>query len=186
MSVHTFWIAITAGTHTLGDLNLRREENEQALRSHTEDDMMRLMTVRPRRRWDPWREMFSMRTEMDRVFGGFVPVCGEKTEVPAINVTRSEDRVVLEAVAPGIDRSTLDVTAMGNTVTISGERKAEPDVKPEAYKRRERAGGRFVRKIKVGERVTTENISATYRDGVLRIELPYAPEAKPRKVTVTA
>ena len=148
--------------------------------------MMRLVTLRPRRRWDPWRDMCSVRAEMDRVFGGFPLACGEKREFPAINVTRSADRVVLEAAAPGIDRSTLDVTAVGNTVTISGERKAEPDVKPEAYHRRERDGGRFVRTIKVGEPVTTEDISATYRDGVLRIEIPYAPEAKPRKVTVTA
>jgi len=126
-----------------------------------------------------------MRADVNRLFGGFPLACGEKREFPAINVTRLEDRVVLEAIAPGIDRSTLDVTAMGNTVTLSGERKAEPDVKPDTYHRRERDGGRFVRTIKVGERVNTQDITATYRDGVLRIELPYAPEAKPRKVTVT-
>lgn len=147
--------------------------------------MMRLMTVQPRRIWDPWREMGCMRAEMDRLFGRLPSPSTEDVEYPRVNVTRSEDRVVIEAIAPGIDRSTLDVTAVGNTVTIRGERETTPDVKPEAYHRRERKTGSFVRTIKVDERVTTENVSAQYQDGVLRVELPYAPEAKPRKVTVT-
>jgi len=146
---------------------------------------MRLMTMGPRRIWDPWREMGCVRAEMDRMFGRLPLVSSERAESPAVNVTRLTDRVVLEAIVPGIDRSTLDVTAVGNTVTIRGERKAEPDVKTEGYHRRERGRGSFVREIKVDERVTTDEVSAVYENGILRVELSYAPEAKPRKVTVT-
>lgn len=146
---------------------------------------MRLMTLRPRRLWDPWREMGRLSREMDHLFGAFPFRLREELEFPAVNVTRLPERVVIEALAPGIDRSTLDVTAVGNTVTIRAERTGEPEVEADAYHRRERATGRFVRTITVDERVSTENVSAVYRDGVIRIELPYAPEAKPRKITVT-
>jgi HSP20 family protein len=117
---------------------------------------------------------------MERVLGSWP----EEVDFPPINVMRLPDRLVVEAFAPGVDRSTLDVTTAGNTLTIRGERRAENGVKPEAYHRRERETGRFVRTIRLEDRVSTSDVTASYRDGVLRIELPYAPEARPRKIAI--
>ena len=141
--------------------------------------MIRLMTE-PGRAWDPWRELGRLRDEIDRGVARF----SAPAEYPLVNVHRLPDRLVLEALIPGADRSTLHVTTVGNTLTVRGERATEPGVDPAAYHRREREVGRFVRTMKLDERVATENVAATYRDGILRIELPYAPETKPRKVEI--
>ena len=144
--------------------------------------MMTFMKVRPSRVWNPWVDMRQLRDEMDRLFtGAGVP---EECENPPVNVTRLPDRMVVEAVAPGIDPSKVDVTSVGNTLTIRGERPGQPAVDAQAYHRRERVVEHFVRTVHMDDRVNTEKIAATYRDGILRVELPYAPEAQPRKVEV--
>lgn len=145
--------------------------------------MMHLTVHGPRRVWNPWRELNRLQAEVDQAFGR-LPRFFEEVDYPPVNIVRFPDRVVIEAVAPGLDRSTLDVTTVGNTLTIRGERRAEEGVKANAYHRRERELGHFVRTIELDERVSTGNVSATYRDGILRIELGYAPEAKPRKITI--
>jgi HSP20 family protein len=124
--------------------------------------------------------MERLRDDMEHMFG-FLP---DTAEFPPVNVTRLADRVVVEAFLPGADRSTLEVSTVGTTLTIRGERKTEPDVGPNAYHRRERETGRFVRTLKLDDRIGTDKVNATYRDGVLRIELPYAPEAVPRQVVI--
>lgn len=134
--------------------------------------------------WDPWREMHRLRDEVNRAFerawGGGL----EEAEFPLLNVTRTPEKVTIEALAPGVDRESLDVTASGDTLTIRGERKADPEETDGRYHRRERESGRFVRAIKLNDRVAADKVAATYRDGVLRIELPFAPEAAARRVTV--
>jgi len=143
--------------------------------------MMAFLKVRPGNVWDPWMDVRRLRDEVDRLFAGAqVP---DEREDPPVNVTRLPDRMVVEAVAPGLDRSKIDVTAVGNTLTIRGERPPEPDVDARAYHRRERNSGHIVRAVRM-DRVDPDRIAATYRDGILRIELPYAPEAQPRKVDV--
>jgi HSP20 family protein len=117
---------------------------------------------------------------MERVFSNWP----EEVDFPPVNVARLPDRIVVEAFAPGVDRSTLDVTTAGNTLTIRGERRSENGGRAEAYHRRERETGRFVRTISLDDRVSSGDVTATYRDGVLRVELPYAPEAKPRKIAI--
>jgi len=141
---------------------------------------MRLMLHGPGRLWDPWRDLSRFREEMDRVLGNWP----EEVDFPPINVTRLPDRLVIEAFAPGVDRSTIDITTAGNTLTIRGERRGQNGAKPEAYHRRERETGRFVRTVALDDRVSTSEVTATFRDGILRIELPYAPEAKPRKIAI--
>jgi HSP20 family protein len=121
-----------------------------------------------------------LREDIDRSFGRFP----EEVDFPPLNITRLPEKLVIEALMPDVDRATLDVTTVGNTLTIRGERRQEAAVRPEAYHRRERGFGRFVRTVKLDERVNTESVRAAYRDGILHLELPYAPEATPRKVTV--
>jgi HSP20 family protein len=141
--------------------------------------MISLMPYRARL-WDPWRDFSRLRDEMDRVLGS----APEGADYPLVNVSRLADRVVVEALVPGADRSTLDVSTVGNTLTIRGERKREPNVETRAYHRREREDGHFVRTLRLDGRVGAENVAATYRDGILRIELPYGPEAQPRRVVI--
>jgi len=121
--------------------------------------------------------------EVNRLFERPGTVSGE-FDFPPLNVTRDADKVVVEAPVPGVDRASLDVTATGNTVTIKGERKAAADVPAEDWHRRERVAGRFVRSVKLDTRLATDQTKATYRDGILRIEVPIASDAKPHRVEI--
>lgn len=138
-----------------------------------------------RHTWDPWQDMRRVQGELSRLIDRGSSR-SEDGDFPPLNVAREADRVVIEAPLPGVDRSTLDVTATGNTVTIKGERKADTTVPLDRWHRRERASGRFVRSVRVETRLATDQTNATYRDGILRIEIPIAPEAKPQRIQIAS
>jgi len=122
-----------------------------------------------------------LETLFDRSMGRR-PAAGD--DYPPVNVTRGENGgVVVEALCPGADRGTLDVTVVGDSLTIRGERRAEA-VPDNRYHRRERQVGPFTRTIRLGERFDPDRVEAIYRDGVLRLTLSRAPEATARKIAI--
>jgi HSP20 family protein len=85
---------------------------------------------------------------------------------------------------PGADRATLDISVVGDALTIRGERKAEPGIGDEHYHRRERALGPFHRTIALGERLDGDRTVASYANGMLRVELARQPELTPKKILI--
>jgi len=136
--------------------------------------------------WDPWQEMRRLQREMEHLFADATPAWRWPLggEYPPVNVTRGDNGLVLEAPCPGVDRRSLDVTVVGDAVTIRGERKAEEGVPEERYHRRERQLGSFSRTMGLGERLDAEHTRATYSSGILRLQLARAPEAMPKKITI--
>ena len=134
----------------------------------------------------PWQEMRRLQQQMERLFGGLSPTLrGPMTgEYPPINFTRKDDGVMLEALCPGADRGTLDVSVVGDVVTIRGQRMEEPDAAQGRYLRRERPAGAFTRAVAVNERLNPDSAEATYSNGILRVRLARAPESTPKKITV--
>jgi HSP20 family protein len=105
---------------------------------------------------------------------------------PLLNVSEDSDGFEIHGLAPGVSPDTLDISITGNQLTIAGEKKPLPeDVQPEAIHRSERAGGRFLRTISLPSDVDSGKISAKYTDGLLRITLPKAEVAKPKKIKVS-
>jgi HSP20 family protein len=135
---------------------------------------------------NPWREMRRLQREMEHLFNDFSPTWRWPLtgEYPPINLTRDDKGITLEALCPGVDRASLDVSVVGDAVTIRGERKAEPDVAEERYHRRERPIGAFTRTVSVGEPLDHDRTQATYTSGILRMQLTRAPEATPKKIQV--
>jgi len=80
----------------------------------------------------------------------------------------------------------IDVSVVGDTLTIKGERKAESEAKEEDYYCCERSYGSFFRSVAVPSNVDAKEIEASYEDGVLEVNLPKTPEVKPKKITVSA
>jgi HSP20 family protein len=136
--------------------------------------------------WDPWREMHRLQREMERLFGGASPMrhWPRAGEFPPINVARAETGITLEALCPGVDRASLDVSVVGDAVTIRGERKPDPTVTESQYHRRERVLGAFNRAVALGERLDGERTTATYTNGILRVQLSRHPDTAPRKVPI--
>jgi HSP20 family protein len=143
--------------------------------------------------WDPFGEIERLRREVDRVFGGlagdasrsltFLPGIAARQH-PHLNVTEIGDEYLVEALAPGVDPSTLDVSVQGNRLTVSGEKKPPEGVSPEAFHRSERSAGRFVRTVDLPADVDPNKVKAGYADGVLQVRLPKAETAKPKRIEI--
>lgn len=140
-------------------------------------------------RWDPFREMISIRNTMDRLFDSyFYNQPGEMSnawswELP-LDVTEKEDAFLVKASLPGINPDDLDVTFENNTLTIRGELKAEEESEGTRYHLRERRYGSFTRSITLPRGIRGEAIEANYETGVLTLRLPKAEEMKPKRISV--
>jgi len=147
-------------------------------------------------RWNPLAEFDALRREIDRVFQGYSPSGWSRPysaflpgsaarSYPLVNVTEKPEEYVVEALAPGLDPDSLDVTVKANTLTISGEKKALEGVEPEQYHRNERATGKFVRTLTLGAEIDEKKVVARYTNGLLVVTLPRAESAKPKRVAVS-
>jgi len=144
-------------------------------------------------RWSPFREMEEMERRINDVFGRpLLPAIWRRTPVeemgwaPAIEMFEKDDKFMVKAELPGMKEEDIDVSVVGDTLTIKGERKAESEVKEEDYYCCERSYGSFSRSITLPSSVDAKNIEASYENGVLEVSLPKAAEVKPKKITVSA
>ncbi|MGV9195577.1 Hsp20/alpha crystallin family protein [Microbacterium sp. MC2] len=102
-----------------------------------------------------------------------------------MDLYRDGDHYVLSADLPGIDPGSVDIDVDGQLLTIRAERTLHSgdDVK---WITREREAASFLRQLNLGQGIDTENIAATYNNGVLTVTIPVSEKAKPRKVQVVA
>ena len=140
-------------------------------------------------RWDPLREMVSLRNQMDRLLDDtFRFQTIEPMELPAWNlaldVLEKEDEFEVKASIPGMKAEEIDVTLRDNVLTITGETKHEEERKEERYHLREMRYGTFSRSVKLPAPVKEETVEATYDNGVLTLHLPKAEESKPKRIAV--
>ena len=104
---------------------------------------------------------------------------------PLVNIWESTDGLVVDAELPGINPSDVDIAVANGRLTISGKYpEAEGDAK--TYQRRERTEGEFTRAFELPYRVEAETVTATYKNGILRVTLPRAEADKPKRITVKA
>lgn len=120
-------------------------------------------------------------SEMDRLFSG-------ASRTPAsvampMDLYRNEDSYVAEIDLPGVDPASIDIDIDGQTLTIRAERASHAGEQSE-WLTRERAVGTFARQLTLGSGLATDQIGADYSDGVLRLTIPVAEAAKPRKIEV--
>jgi len=141
-------------------------------------------------RWNPTREMLSLRDAMDRLFeDSFLrPSWFGGAESPAaavpLDVYETGDHVVVKASVPGVKPEDIEVTITGDLLTIKGEMKVEEKVEKENYVRQERRYGSFCRQVSLPTGIKTDNVQATFENGVLSLELPKAEVAKTKTVKV--
>lgn len=147
--------------------------------------------------WNPFEDMEALRREIDRAFDGygarqepsrqvaFLPGRGPR-RYPMINLTEDKDHIYIEALTPGVDPQSLNVSVMQNRLSLSGEKSRVPaDVKADAFHRSERASGKFVRAIDLPVEVDDAAVQAEYKNGLLLVTLPKAEKARPKQVNVT-
>lgn len=105
---------------------------------------------------------------------------------PLINIGEDENHVYVDALAPGVDPDSLNVSVTGDQLVISGNKKPLPDsLPPQAIHRSERSAGPFSRSTTLPAGVDSDKVDAKYCNGVLQITLPKAEAAKPRQIRVS-
>lgn len=101
---------------------------------------------------------------------------------PKVNISENQDGYVIEAELPGVKKEDIDIDLSHNTLTIKGEKKFEKKDEAEDYIRVESGYGKFSRSFNVSDDVNIEKADASFKDGVLRIELKKKEETKPEQV----
>jgi HSP20 family protein len=131
-----------------------------------------------------WRDMSRLQHEMNRLFDGFNTVRRPAASYPAMNVWANQDGLLVTTEVPGVRPEDIDVSVVGDTLTLSGERRPDEMTENGRFHRQERGHGKFVRTLQLPFPVKVDHIDATFRNGALTINLPRAEEDKPRKITV--
>jgi HSP20 family protein len=141
-----------------------------------------------RRRYIPnmWDEMNRLQREMNSLFDHYDRPWSQVAGYPAVNVWMNDESAVITAELPGVDVKDLDISVVGETVTLSGERKSDDLPKDVTYHRQERGTGKFTRTIDLPFTVESGKVQATLEKGILRVLLPRSEKDKPRKVMVKA
>ena len=133
-----------------------------------------------------WREMDQLQREMNRFMQTSLGVSPFQTKsFPAINIWTNEDGQVITAELPGIDVKNINIDVTADTLTITGERKANDLDENIRYHRQERDYGEFSRTIQLPFMVDTNNVNAKLNNGILKITLQRAEADKPKKIQIT-
>ena len=150
--------------------------------------------------WDPASEIEALRQEMTRAFesagldtghqgrtrASFLPGVHARA-YPRLNVGEDAERFYIEALAPGVDPGTLEITVEKNTIRIAGQKRgAANDVPAEAYHRSERAVGQFARALALPSDIDAGKVTAEYDNGLLLVTAPKAEAVKPKRIKVRA
>ena len=139
-------------------------------------------------RWDPLRELSTMQERLNRFFEDFRTdddVMQRGDWLPSVDIYQTDTHeIVLKAEVPGIRKEDLDLRVEDNTLTLSGSRREDKDVRKEHYHRVERAYGTFSRSFSLPSTIDTGKVRADYKDGVLTVTLPKTEEAKPKQIDV--
>jgi len=138
-------------------------------------------------RWEPVRDMITLREAMDALFDeAFTVPFGStaRMHLPAVDLYQTDDEVVVRATLPGIKADQVQISVTGDLLTLRGEFKEKSDVKEKSYHMREQRLGSFERTISLPTSVVSEKAKAEFEDGILTISLPKAEEVKPKMITV--
>jgi len=106
--------------------------------------------------------------------------------LPAMDLVEADDHFVLKADLPGLTEDDVAIEFQDNTLTISGERKAEYERKDRAFYRLERSFGKFSRTLTLPEGIDADRIAASFDNGVLEVHIPKPEERRPRRISIGA
>ncbi len=142
--------------------------------------------------WRPLQDIFSTRREIDRIFDNFfhnqsVPKSAtDSAWSPPVDVVDAQDHVEFHAEVPGMTEDDVKVSVSENVLTITGEKKTETEDTKDGYHLSERSYGQFQRSFTLPGNLVTEDIAASYKNGVLSISVPKVKKEEARQIPINA
>ena len=144
-------------------------------------------------RWEPGREMMTLRDAMDRLFDdaftrpfSLTREGGSTWSSPAIDMYQTDNEVVVKAALPGFKPDEVQINVTGEVLTIRGEVKHEEEKKDKSWHIHEQRWGSFERSVRLPTGVIADKAKAEFQNGILTITLPKSEEVKPKTITVKA
>jgi len=141
-------------------------------------------------RWEPVREMMTLREAMDRLFDDAftrpLSVRDGGWSTPAVDMYQTDNDVVIKAALPGFKADDVQINVTGDLLTIRGELKHEEEQNEKSWHLREQRWGSFERSVSLPTAVVSDKAQADFANGILTITLPKAEEVKPKTITVKA
>ena len=137
-------------------------------------------------RWSPFFEPMDMFEEMDKMFGGSLPL-GKMALgfMPPVDISQTDNTVIVQIAIPGIDPEKVNIRIENDVLTIDGEVRKETEVEEAKYHRREMLSGKFHRALAMPAAVDGDKASAVYKNGILEITIPKREEVQPKSVKIT-
>ena len=139
-------------------------------------------------RWEPAREMMTLREAMDRLFDdAFTRPLSIRDgwSAPAIDMYQTDDEIVVKASLPGVKAEEVQINITGEVLTLKGETKQVEEKKEKAWHMREQRWGAFERSVILPTDVVSDKAKAEFENGILTITLPKAEEVKPKVINQT-
>ena len=138
-------------------------------------------------RWEPFRELGTLQSEMSRLMNGMLEGNGRQSQnwVPALDVWETPTEVVYGFDLPGIREEQISIEVKDETLTISADREKTEETSENGFYRFERRYGTFARAVGLPQGVDQDNISARYENGVLEVRVPKPEEQKPKKIELS-
>ena len=143
-------------------------------------------------RWDPFRELDELQNRFSTMFGR-APVKkeGDKREAltvaewaPLVDIVEDDKQYTIKAELPGVKKEDIKVGVQDDVLTISGHRHYEKEEKDKKFHRVERAYGSFARSFTIPEDSDGQKVSAEFKDGILKVQLPKTAQVKPKQIEV--
>jgi len=140
--------------------------------------------------WDPFAEMQDLEGEMNRALKAFSGRAGrtatlpEAAWTPPTDIYETKDEMVMVLELPGVNQKEVEISLVGDTLSVRGERHRAEEVEEDDCHRVERRFGPYFRALVLPSAVDSSRIKAIYKDGLLEIRLPKREEAKPRAIPV--
>jgi len=142
-------------------------------------------------KWDPFRDVAELQNRINRIFDesfGRSRELDDETSLqawrPAVDIYEVDGGIVVAAELPGVVKENVSVEVKDEILTIKGERLANPKIKEDSYYRRERLYGPFKRSFTLHQNIQPDLIKATFKDGILEIEIPRPQKEQPKQITV--
>lgn len=145
------------------------------------------LTIGPRNPWTIFDELESIQADMNRILSApEAPRFGRRARAayPPLNVWSSPDGLTIEAEMPGVDPQDVEISVVGDELSLRGKVNAQEPAEGETILRRERPAGEFQRTLQLPFRADTGAVKATHKNGILRISIPRSEEEKPRKIAI--
>jgi HSP20 family protein len=141
-------------------------------------------------RWDPFREMMTLREAMDRFLQqGALTRPGQllssmRPDAIPLDVVERDDAFLVKAAIPGVKPEDVEVVVQGERLTIRAETRSEEEHHGDNWLMKEHRSGSLQRTVTLPVSVSSENAEARIENGVLTLRLPKAQEARPRRISV--